>query len=128
MPKFVARRIHIILRTSHAEDWKFCPTDNNPADVATRPLTVKSSIDRMNLWLNGPNIEELITHLADLLHTHTTVHQVRVAPYKSRALTDIPLIKLIDTSPNLYTLKEKSGIPYGIYRIPHTKSAREEFR
>ena len=71
MPKFVARCIHVILPTSHTEDWKFCPTDNNPADVATRPLTVKSSIDRMNLWLNGPNIEELITNLAEVLHTHT---------------------------------------------------------
>ena len=49
MLKFVTLRIYIILRTSRAEDWKFCSTENYPTDVATGPLLVRSCIDRMKL-------------------------------------------------------------------------------
>ena len=34
LPKFIARRIEIIHRLSSLNNWKYCATDANPADVS----------------------------------------------------------------------------------------------
>ena len=38
LEKFTARRIDRILLYSQSEEWHFCPTLQNSADVATRPI------------------------------------------------------------------------------------------
>ena len=50
LDKFTSRRVDQILLFSQPSEWHSCPTEENPADVATRPLT-KSISHRMKLWL-----------------------------------------------------------------------------
>ena len=62
MVKFVPGRINHILLHSRSDEWRHCPTEQNPADVATRPLN-KSADSRLKLWLQGP---EFISQPGDL--------------------------------------------------------------
>ena len=50
--KLTWRRTNYILLHSRHEEWQFCLTLDNPADVATRPLAQTVS-DRFQLWLPG---------------------------------------------------------------------------
>ncbi|KAF2347378.1 Retrotransposon Pao, partial [Trinorchestia longiramus] len=49
--RYVSRRIQMILSASSASQWTYVPTDKNPADIATRPI---SPVDlRESNWLTG---------------------------------------------------------------------------
>ena len=52
---FVANRQSRILRLTKKEDWKHVDTKNNPADYASRGLTV-SEEDKVQVWLKGPEM------------------------------------------------------------------------
>ena len=52
---FVANRQSRILRLTNKEDWKHVDTKNNPADYASRGLTV-SEHDKVQVWLRGPEM------------------------------------------------------------------------
>ncbi|VDI25887.1 Hypothetical predicted protein [Mytilus galloprovincialis] len=39
---------------THPYKWRYCPTDNNPADLLTRGLTIEQ-FDQSILWRKGPN-------------------------------------------------------------------------
>ncbi|KRZ28867.1 hypothetical protein T4C_8238 [Trichinella pseudospiralis] len=50
---FVKNRVESIHELVKPEDWRYCPTKDNPADVITRGTTLKKLKDN-NLWWNGP--------------------------------------------------------------------------
>lgn len=50
--KYVSRRIEAILRCSSRQQWMYVPTDQNPADLATRPTS--SSQLKNSIWFHGP--------------------------------------------------------------------------
>lgn len=49
---YVANRIHKIRRTTNPTQWHYVPTTNNPADNASRGLTVEQL--KASNWLTGP--------------------------------------------------------------------------
>ena len=127
LPKFVARRIEIILRHSKNENWDYCLTGNNPADVATRPLTQKSSSDQLKFWLEGPNIEDLIANKSNKGFTDRIVHEVRVHSHNSHSDSENILTHLIYTSTNLYTLKKRASYLIAFIDYIKQKSQGKEF-
>jgi len=56
--------------------------------VDTRPLLIKSDSDRMNLWLEGPNLKTLGTNHTDIFSTHISVHEVKVLSHNSQVDKD----------------------------------------
>ncbi len=50
---FVHNRLQHIRRTSDQSDWQWVPTASNPADLATRGMTVQKLADSL-LWREGP--------------------------------------------------------------------------
>ena len=51
---FVANRIETIQTLSSAHQWKYVPTDLNPADIASRGLS-PDNIESAKTWLQGPD-------------------------------------------------------------------------
>lgn len=51
---FVANRIGEIHRRSNPAQWRYVPTDINPADYVSRGRTVRQ-LENDNLWWNGPD-------------------------------------------------------------------------
>ncbi|KAL4008509.1 hypothetical protein ACER0C_002361 [Sarotherodon galilaeus] len=51
---FVANRVSEIVKVSNAQQWRYVDTDNNPADLASRGLTVQSFLKNKQTWLSGP--------------------------------------------------------------------------
>ena len=54
LPKFISRHLDLIRRVSSASDWRYCETESNPADVATRPLGSKHFESCRKLWIESP--------------------------------------------------------------------------
>ena len=52
LPVFVENRVRTI-RTGPFTDFKYCPTDENPADLLTRGLSTEE-LTNSTLWSNGP--------------------------------------------------------------------------
>ena len=50
---FVANRIAIIRDNSHPQQWRYCPTQINPADHASRGLSAQELRSKED-WLSGP--------------------------------------------------------------------------
>ncbi|KAK6186774.1 hypothetical protein SNE40_006050 [Patella caerulea] len=50
---FVINRIAEIQESSSSNQWLYCPSSNNPADCATRGVSVKT-LTTDHLWLHGP--------------------------------------------------------------------------
>ncbi len=50
---WVANRIQKIMDTTEQQNWHYCPTKENPADLASRGLNAKELI-QSNLWWKGP--------------------------------------------------------------------------
>ena len=51
---YVQNRIGEIQRVSDIHQWRHVPTDQNPADIATRPITVEELASE-SLWWSGPD-------------------------------------------------------------------------
>jgi len=51
--RYVSNRVAIILNSSEARQWRYIQTDNNPADIASRPQTFQSLLD--SCWFRGPS-------------------------------------------------------------------------
>ena len=51
---YVANRCGEIQSCTHQDQWHHVPTKLNPADIATRPISVKD-LENSTLWWNGPN-------------------------------------------------------------------------
>ncbi|XP_030386687.1 uncharacterized protein LOC115633383 [Scaptodrosophila lebanonensis] len=50
---YVAHRVTEILSISHADQWRWVPSAENPADTATRQVAVPK-INHNSMWLTGP--------------------------------------------------------------------------
>ena len=51
--QFVSHRVTEIRQLSSTATWKYCPTEENPADLLTRGITV-AQIQSSLLWHHGP--------------------------------------------------------------------------
>ena len=49
---FVANRIQGITSSTLSSSWKYCPTQDNPADMVTRGITY-NSLEQSALWRHG---------------------------------------------------------------------------
>ncbi|RXN03515.1 hypothetical protein ROHU_013330 [Labeo rohita] len=49
---YVANRVNRIRKSSHSQQWQYFATEQNPADHATRPMSV--DILRASNWFSGP--------------------------------------------------------------------------
>ena len=63
---FVKHRVNEILKWSKQEDWGYCPSAENPADVGSRGVGTHGLTDT-EFWWNGPRW--LRTRGRDFLHT-----------------------------------------------------------
>ena len=50
---FVTHRVTEILTITGVDSWRFCPTEDNPADLLTRAIT-SSQLKSSKLWEHGP--------------------------------------------------------------------------
>ena len=50
---FVANRLALIHDYSKINEWRYCPSSLNVADVGSRPL-LPSNIERLKQWIGGP--------------------------------------------------------------------------
>ena len=50
---FVTHRVVEILNHSEPDQWRYCPTQDNPADLLTRGIT-SSQLNLSTLWKHGP--------------------------------------------------------------------------
>ena len=53
LPQFVFHRVAEINQSTPSASWKYCPTNDNPADLLTRGLTFKQFKSSL-LWVRGP--------------------------------------------------------------------------
>ena len=51
--QFVENRVSEIRRNAPPEQWRYCPTSENPADVASRGIKA-TALKESSLWLHGP--------------------------------------------------------------------------
>ena len=51
--QFVENRVTEIRRNSPPEQWRYCPTAENPADIASQAIKA-TELKECNLWLHGP--------------------------------------------------------------------------
>ena len=52
--QFVKHRVEEILKTTTSDQWRYCPTHDNPSDVGTRG-TDPVKFDNSELWRKGPS-------------------------------------------------------------------------
>ena len=50
--RYVTSRVGLILQLSEAKDWRYIPTEDNPADLASRPQTPERL--EASCWVSGP--------------------------------------------------------------------------
>ena len=108
LDRFTARRVDFILCHTHPDDWHFCPTQENPADVPTRPIT-KSGMDRIQLWLRGPTFLKQPGEL--LSETHNVLKIKLISDTNPTANSPVThgLLELIRSAPDWYTLKKRAA-------------------
>jgi len=61
---YVSNRVERIRRSSRPDQWKYIPTDHNPADCATRGVEAKDFSQSM--WLSGPRSCYLKTEVPEV--------------------------------------------------------------
>merc|ERR1712148_94478 len=55
--RYVMSRINYIRKVSKPSQWHYIPTAHNPADIGTRPISVKEL--KASVWLTGPSFLKL---------------------------------------------------------------------
>ena len=91
---FVANRLQIIHDASTPDQWRHVPTKQNPADLTSRGLNIRSTADQRNLqfWFNGPDFlqrdqESWPEQPVDLPDVEDTDKEVKSAEAKVNAVT-----------------------------------------
>lgn len=54
LKRFVSNRVKEIHNITHSQEWKYCPTNDNPADLLTRGIPA-TKFKVSQLWMNGPD-------------------------------------------------------------------------
>ena len=122
LDKFTSRRIDRILLYSQPHEWHFCPTDDNPADVASRPLG-KSISFRINLWLQSASF---LNQPGNCLVTHATLHQVGISNAGKSSLTT--LSDIIQAAPSWYALKKRAAYLMAFAQYMRQKHQKQSFQ
>ena len=126
LSKFIVRQIDVIHHLSLPDDWNYCSTDENPADVATRPVTVATSKDRLKLWLEGP---EYLKNIRETKPIAIQVKQVTATP-ATTTTSEGTLQHLIEAAPDWYTLKKRVRYLMAFTKYfckKHAKNAGDKF-
>lgn len=50
--KFISNQVKEIKENVHNRQWRYCPTDSNPADLLTREISADKV--KNTFWMNGP--------------------------------------------------------------------------
>ena len=53
LKRFVTNRVNEIRKSTSEAEWRYCPTEHNPADLVTRGIT-ESNFTESVLWRKGP--------------------------------------------------------------------------
>ncbi|XP_071161140.1 uncharacterized protein [Mytilus edulis] len=53
LKRFLRNRVTEIRKLTNTQEWRYCPTKDNPADLLTRGLSA-SQFEQNTLWFNGP--------------------------------------------------------------------------
>ena len=106
LPRFVKRRVDKIHLMTSACDWNYVQGCLNPADVGTREGSVRNS-DSFTLWLRGPpfllqgSLEPKPVSPAVVVRSASI--NLDLLSLKSDACLD----RIIESAPDLYTLKKR---------------------
>ena len=106
LPRFVKRRVDKIHLMTSACDWNYVQGSLNPADVGTREGSVRNS-DSFALWLRGPpfllqgSLEPKPVSPAVVVRSASI--NLDLLSLKSDACLD----RIIESAPDLYTLKKR---------------------
>ena len=84
LKQFVSNRVAVITKVCPAQNWGYCPSADNPADLLTRGISL-TSLRTSRLWMHGP---EWITHEqerpvwnpTETLHVQLTVADDELLP------------------------------------------------
>jgi len=60
---FIMNRLLEIRRLSDTESWHYVPSESNPADLATRKVSVRCWF-KNNLWWKGPDVKKVLSATA----------------------------------------------------------------
>ena len=109
------------------DDWNYCSTDENPAHVATRPVTEATSKHRLKLWLEGP---EYLKNIRGTEPIAVQVKPVTATPATTTISDGGTLQHLIEAAPDWYTLKNRVRYLMAFTKYfckKHAKNAGEKF-
>ena len=126
--KFISRRLELIHRFSSISDWCYCETESNPADVATRPLVNKHFETCRKLWIDGPRFLHLPSDKFNVNSIPLTVRDARIELRTTFCKEPkATLTCVIQTAPNLYTLKKRLGYLAAFVEFVIAKARKQEF-
>ena len=108
---YVANRVGTILRHSEASEWLYVPSNENPADVATKGCTVS---DLPDSWINGPEFLKVPQEWKDRCSEEISVEvsEMEMHPGKPEAVSNQvsaevnPLDRLMNHYSSFYRLKK----------------------
>ena len=108
LDRFISRRIEKILVLSESDSWRYCPTNVNPADVASRQDGVKEPEAR-ELWLEGPKFLKQDREIPVCEGPSVSVNRVACSGEDKELYVpeEGPLDKVIECAPSLYVLNKR---------------------
>ena len=101
--KFITRRVDHILMLSSENEWRFCPSKWNAADVGSR-MDLMRKAEARDLWINGPSLLQQYAAVP-LVENEVQVGARRINLSGRIGIDGID--KLIENAPNLYTLQKR---------------------
>ena len=124
--RFVKRRVDKILAFFAPDAWRYVNTSANPADVGIHENACKNS-ELIKLWIEGPSF---------LVEGQEDVKSLSPAPVVHLALckentifeTGDKILKLMQTSRNLYALKKRFAYLLAFVELVKAKFRRKLFR
>ena len=124
--RFVKRRVDKILAFFAPDAWRYVNTSANPADVGTRENACKNS-ESIKLWIEGPAF--LVEGQEDV-KSLSPAPVVRLALCKENTIfeTDDKILKLMQTSRDLYALKKRFAYLLAFVELVKAKFRRKPFR
>ncbi|KAF0720151.1 Integrase catalytic domain-containing protein, partial [Aphis craccivora] len=122
---YVANRITQIHESSTIAQWRYVPSQDNPADLITRGTSAQS-LESSTLWWKGPHIPEVRTikpvltvtqyHSADLSKDYNILHQysnwtklIRITAYIQRFCKNSKFAKTERTIDHLHAFELKTA-------------------
>ena len=124
LARFVKRRVDRIHLVAPPSSWKYVNTLNNPADVGTRELGTKQSTSSLAVWLEGPPFLKSERVEVKPVEHSLVVHRTLCGVDSVLEQHDAALDKLIEVSPNLYTLKKRCAYLFAFVQFVIAKAKK----